>query len=203
MFRLLHLQVMAPRFEQAAFDRNIAVNKELLENREKNPEYLFSKEINRHSWASTARHGFLSFKDFENASLPQGESIYRRLWGHSQQLYCFVGNIDLPTIEKLISQYIATLPAPRPTTVQNHPNERLFEGRFSGSYPWLNEPKAVVKSRRYIPSESYDQSKGLPLRLFSMVAEQRLRKTREPGASLHGWGACHTAASSHLPQSEI
>ena len=156
------------------FDRNIAVNKELLENREKNPEYLFSKEINRHSWASTARHGFLSFKDFENASLPQGESIYRRLWGHSQQLYCFVGNIDLPTIEKLISQYIATLPAPRPTTVQNHPNERLLKA-VSGSYPYSMNPSSGEVQKIH-SSESHDQSKGLPLRLFSMVAEQRLRK---------------------------
>ncbi|MEC8380374.1 MAG: insulinase family protein [Myxococcota bacterium] len=176
MFQLLYLQVMKPRFEEAAFERNIAVNKELLENREKNPEYLFSKEINRHSWAHTTRRGFLSFADFDNATLAQGKTIYNDLWGHAQQLYCFVGNIDVSSIEQHIAQYIATLPSIQSTEVRVHPNERLFEGHFMRSFSWLNEPKAVVKSRRYVLSDVFDPSKSLPLRLFSMVAEQRLRK---------------------------
>lgn len=176
MFQILHLQVMEPRFEQAAFDRNIAVNKELLENRERNPEYLFSKAFSRLLWSQTTRNGPLEFHHFDAATLEQGKRLYEQLWGHAQQLYCFVGQIDIPTIEAYIAQYIATLPATQPTRVQAHPNERLFEGEIFEDFAWLNEPKAIVKSSRYILIEDIEKENVLKLRVFSMVAEQRLRK---------------------------
>lgn len=176
MFQLLYLQVTEPRFEETAFSRNLSVNAELLDNRERNPEILFRKHFFNKLWQESPRMQQLDKSDLENSNFEQNIRIYHQQWGHAQAQYFIVGRVDLELIESLVESYIGALPDVQSTTLKDHPGVKLLSGKTSEELAWLTEPKAVVKSKRHLLITDINGENLLPLKLFSMVAEQRLRK---------------------------
>lgn len=176
MFQLLYLQTTAPRFEEDAFRRSMNVNQEMLLNRAREPEWLFRRIFHNRWWLDNPRHIRTEAEDFDRMSLEQSQEIYHQLWGQAHSHYIFVGNFNPKELEELICQYIATLPAPLDTKMHRHDGINLIQGSIEQDVFLLDEPKAVVKSKRYIHHPVSQKEDRIRMNIVAMILEQRLRK---------------------------
>ncbi len=102
--------------DQATYD----VTKQQLitqyQNADKNPSFIFNKRVSETQYPGNPFMGNLDVKVVSNADYSKSfELLKGALANAADYQFVFVGNIDLETFKPLLEQYIATLPASKPT----------------------------------------------------------------------------------------
>jgi zinc protease len=111
--QLIHLNFTAPRKDQELFDVYIANQKTQLASAQVNPDYQFSKQLNKilangHPRAS----GIFDPEDLDKIDLDRGLEMYADRFSNAANFeFFFTGNIDLETFIPMLEQYIGSLPS--------------------------------------------------------------------------------------------
>ncbi|MCH7402473.1 M16 family metallopeptidase [Belliella kenyensis] len=110
--QLMHLYFSKPRKDAELYEVYKANQKTQLEGAQANPDFQFSKAINKilangHPRAS----GIFDPEDYDQIDIDRGLEIYADRFSNAANFeFFFTGNIDLATFKPLIEQYIGSLP---------------------------------------------------------------------------------------------
>ncbi|ERM83612.1 hypothetical protein P872_03030 [Rhodonellum psychrophilum GCM71 = DSM 17998] len=110
--QLLHLYFTQPRKDQELFEVYMANQKAQLASALSNPDYQFSKALNRIIADGNLRAmGIYDPEDLVNIDLDRGLEIYAERFANAGNFEFFItGNVDLEGITPLLEQYIGSLP---------------------------------------------------------------------------------------------
>ncbi len=110
--QLIHLYFTAPRKDQELFDIYISNQKSQLASAQVNPDYQFSKALNRIIANGNRRAmGVYDPEELDKVDLNRGLEIYADRFSNAANFeFYFTGNIDPDTLKPLLEQYIGSLP---------------------------------------------------------------------------------------------
>ena len=110
--QLIHLNFTKPRKDKELFDIYLENKKIQLQSAQSNPDYQFSKALNRILANGHPRAlGIYDPEDLEKINLEKGLEIYAERFSNAANFeFFFTGNIDLGTFIPLIELYIGSLP---------------------------------------------------------------------------------------------
>lgn len=109
--QLAYMTYTQPRFNQEEFDAGFNRIKAVLPNLLKQPNSVFSKELNEAIVCNNPRRPFISEELLEKASLADIEKGYRELVADQGGLKVYItGNVNLDELRPMVEKYIGSLP---------------------------------------------------------------------------------------------
>lgn len=111
--QLIYLYFTAPREDRQLFDVFINNQKTQLASAQSNPDYQFSKELNRILANGNLRAtSIYAPEELAKIDMPRALEIYAESFSNAANFeFFFTGNIDLETFKPLLEQYVASLPS--------------------------------------------------------------------------------------------
>lgn len=111
--QLIHLYFTQPRKDKELFDIYISNQKTQLASAQANPDFQFSKQLNKIIADGNKRGmGIFEPEELEQVSVERGLEIFKETFSNAADFeFFFSGNIDLETFVPLLETYIATLPS--------------------------------------------------------------------------------------------
>jgi len=111
--QLIHLYFTAPREDRQLFDVFIGNQKTQLASAQSNPDYQFSKLLNRIlSDGNLRASSIYDPEELDKIDMVRALEIYANSFSNAANFeFFFTGNIDLETFKPLLEQYIASLPS--------------------------------------------------------------------------------------------
>lgn len=196
LLQLVHLSFTAPRFDAAAFDREIAARTESLRNRSASPDAQFWDEWTRALWPGHERYQPWTLQDLERMDLARSEAIYRERFADASDFtFVFGGSIDPASFKPLVERYLASLPssvsgkAASGEITHEQAKDlgmRAVEGVHTRTMSSGETPRARVQLRLHGPFESNWSSRNL-LSAVEQVLATRLREAlREDRGGTYG-----------------
>ncbi len=115
-FKLIYLNITAPREDEAAFDSWRAASKEFVKNRDLAPQRVFFEQLGAFAAGDHFRRQPLSTEVLDDVDMKAALQIYRERFADVSDLtFMFVGNLDLAKLEPLVTTYLASLPSAKRT----------------------------------------------------------------------------------------
>ena len=112
MFQLIYLHFMSPRFEQKGYDNLMQQLKTVFGGREKDPDFLFQKQLIGALYGNTIRRFAPDMALLEKVSLDKIEKVYTERFANAQNFtFVVVGNVDVKELKPLVEYYLGSLPA--------------------------------------------------------------------------------------------
>ena len=112
MLKLTYLYFTAPRRDEQAYETFIALMKNQLANRDKNPKITFSDSIQMMNTNHSERTILMNMESLEKVSLDKALAVYKARFANPADFtFVFVGNIDPndPKVKELVCQWIGGL----------------------------------------------------------------------------------------------
>ena len=112
MLQLTYLYFTAPRRDEKAFETFLAMMKNQLANREKNPKVTFSDSIQMMSTNHSERTILFNKEALEKVNLDKALAVYKARFANPADFtFIFVGNINPedPKVKELINQWLGSL----------------------------------------------------------------------------------------------
>ena len=112
MLQLIYLYFTAPRRDEQAYETFIALLKNQLVNRDKNPKIIFSDSIQMMSTNHSERAVLMKMESLEKVNLDKALEVYKARFANPADFtFTFVGNIDPkdPKVKDLICQWLGGL----------------------------------------------------------------------------------------------
>lgn len=112
MFQLLYLSFTAPRKDQAAVESWIARTRAALQNRDSQPNTVFSDEWGRRMYGDHPRRQPFTVETLERVDLDRAFEIYRDRFADAGDFtFVFVGNFVPDELKPLVLTYLGGLPS--------------------------------------------------------------------------------------------
>jgi zinc protease len=112
LLQLVHLYFTSPRQDKAVAARLPRELISLTENRKSVPEFVLQQAVDEALYGKTVRAGTLQVKDLQRIDASRLFSIYRERFANARDFtFEFVGSFEPKELEKLVQQYIGTLPS--------------------------------------------------------------------------------------------
>ncbi len=176
LFQLIYLTFTAPRPDPVVFDVIKSQLKTFLENRDKDPETVFSDTLRKTMQRDQPRFRPMTVADISEMDLQKSLAFYRdRFADASDFTFIFVGKLDLDKLEPLVCRYLASLPSLRRTETWRDWRVAPPEGVVKKTVEKGVEPKsltAIVFSGQF----KSDPGHRIAIRAAGQVLETRLRK---------------------------
>lgn len=187
MFQVLTLQLTQPRKDPEVFQSYKVQVADILKNRANNPSYVFNERVNKALYGDHPRHQPTDEKWLESLDLDRSMVFYKdRFSTFSDYTVAIVGNFSWDVIEKMVTQYLASLPGgfrdEKPVfrnddPVGGHVNVRVEKGL---------EDQASVQIMIHGDAK-WDHKESYPLRATIDVLNIRLREVlREAEGGVYG-----------------
>ena len=145
MFQLIYLYVTAPRESEETFLIYEKRLKNLIENREAQPETAFSDGLQRILSNGFFREQPFNAESIDELNLEKSLAIYRdRFSDLGDAVFVFVGNIDLDAFRPLVETYIASLPAKGRKETWKDDGATYPTTAYEGELRMGIEPKSTV-----------------------------------------------------------
>lgn len=160
LFQLLYLRFTAPRKDEEAFQSYLTQMREVIRNREKQPEVVFSDSVTKAFYQDHPRHQPFNETTLSKLNLERSLELYRERFGDAGDFtFVFVGTFDLPTLRSMVEKYIGGLPSAgrretgrfngddpirgaQQVTVNKGIEEKSnVQVRFTGDYEWTEEDR--------------------------------------------------------------
>lgn len=110
--QMLHLKFTAPRKDRTAFTSYISRVESSIAERFNSPQGVFAEQIRLKQYSQNPRSIRLDAPLVASQDFDQSYAFYQQRFANAANFsFVFVGNIHLPEIEKLLSTYVASLPA--------------------------------------------------------------------------------------------
>jgi len=190
LFQLIYLNFTSPRRDADAFSAYINRLNTQLQNRDLDPEAVFSDSISVVLNQHHPRRLPMTLEQVADVDLDEALAIYRERFADAGDFtFVFVGNFDLETMEGFATQYLATLPAlDRNENWADEgiktPRKRLEKNVYQGMEPKSYTRIAFAGDFNWNRQHRYDA--------YSMLSVLRIRLRevlREDMGGVYGVGA--------------
>lgn len=189
--QLIHLNFTAPRKDQELFEVYIANQKTQLASAQANPDYQFSKQVNKiladgHPRAA----GIFDPEDLDKIDLDRGLEMYAERFSNAANFeFFFTGNIDLETFKPMLEQYIGSLPSD-PDSLDSFRDLgiRTPKGRSESIHVGTDEKSQVIML--FTGETEYDRKKAADMiYLGEILTIKLIESLREQIGGVYGVGA--------------
>ncbi len=145
LMQALHLRFTSPVKDQERFDWLKANYKPRLENKYNNPNARFYAALQEKTNAGNPRNKEFDVALLEKQSLEKIYKVYKERFANPADfVFVFVGDLDLPKMESLVNQYVASLPTTDIKEVPKKLPHYKLEGSYEVHMETGTEPKATV-----------------------------------------------------------
>lgn len=189
--QLIHLNFTAPRKDQELFEVYIANQKTQLASAQANPDYQFSKQVNKiladgHPRAA----GIFDPEDLDKIDLDRGLEMYAERFSNAANFeFFFTGNIDLETFKPMLEQYIGSLPSDTDSLdTFRDLGIRTPKGRSESIHVGTDEKSQVIML--FTGETEYDRKKAADMiYLGEILTIKLIESLREQIGGVYGVGA--------------
>lgn len=189
--QLIHLNFTAPRKDQELFEVYITNQKTQLASAQANPDYQFSKQVNKILADGNPRAaGIFDPEDLDKIDLDRGLEIYAERFSNAANFeFFFTGKIDLETFEPMLEQYIGSLPSdPDSLDTFRDLGIRTPKGRSESIHVGTDEKSQVIML--FTGETDYDRKKAVDLiYLGEILTIKLIESLREQIGGVYGVGA--------------
>ena len=110
-FQLLHMRFVAPRVDDAEFERNVELIKQHVAARRRSPDARFADDFRTWRYNNHRRATPTNADDFAAVSPARSLAFYKQRFGSASDFtFVFAGAVDPATLKPLVARYLATLP---------------------------------------------------------------------------------------------
>ncbi|WP_194975718.1 M16 family metallopeptidase [Aquiflexum lacus] len=189
--QLIHLYFTQPRKDQELFDVYMNNQKTQLASAQANPDFQFSKHLNRIIANDNIRAmSIYDPEDLDKVDMERGLEIYTDRFGNAANFeFFFTGNIDLEIFKPLLEQYIGSLPSDKSNIDQFVDlGIRAPRGKTETIEVGTDEKSQVIL---YFSGETkYDRKKATDISYLGEILTIKLIETlREEIGGVYGVGA--------------
>lgn len=189
--QLIHLYFTAPRDDKELFEVFINNQKTQLASAQSNPDYQFSKKLNRIIADGNLRASSIyDPEELEQIERQRALEIYADRFSNAANFeFFFTGNIDLETFKPLLEQYIASLPAdPENLDSFRDMGIRAPRGKFESVEVGTDEKSQVIML--FTGEREYEREKSTDITYLGEILTIKLIETlREEIGGVYGVGA--------------
>ena len=170
----LHMNFIGPRKDKEVFDWLKSLYKPRIEKRFNNPTNLFYAKIREQISAGDPRAVEFDLERLEQQDLETIFNIRKASFANAADFhYVFVGDIDLLEMEKMLSRYMATLPANEQRDTAQPLGDYDTKGKHHIRLQKGNEPLANVIMSMW-GSSAWSQSNSLAFAALKSALQERL-----------------------------
>lgn len=189
--QLIHLYFTSPREDNQLFDVFINNQKTQLASAQSNPDYQFSKQLNRIIADGNLRASSIyDPEELEQVDMQRAMEIYADRFSNAANFeFYFTGNINMDTFIPLLEQYIASLPAD-PDNLDSFRDLgiRAPRGRTENIKVGTDEKSQVIML--FTGELEYDREKATDITYLGEILNIKLIETlREEIGGVYGVGA--------------
>ncbi|MCH5239539.1 MAG: insulinase family protein [Muribaculaceae bacterium] len=146
LFELIYTTFTNLNPDQETYNVNVDRYKPILENREKDPQFVFSKSIATTRYSNNPLMEPVSVATLNNMVYEESFNLVKAALGNpADYTFIFVGNITDETINPLIEQYIASLPT-KPVVAPDYKSSfPVAEGQIKNDFTYpMTAPTTMV-----------------------------------------------------------
>ncbi len=189
--QLIHLYFTNPRKDKDAFTSFVNKNKMLMQNLMSNPQFYYSDEVNKIlSQDHPRRGGFPTMEEMEAIDFERAFQIYEERFANAGDFIVFiVGSFDMATIEPLINQYLASLPATDTRESYKDLGIRPPSGPLEKTVNKGTDPKSNVTMVYTGPADYAIKEAYYLNALGQVLTNQLIELLREEKGGVYGVGA--------------
>ncbi len=188
-FELLHASFIAPRKDPEAFKVILQNMKVQIDNKDKDPGYVFSDSVSYIMSNYHPRRKPLESSDIGRLNLDRAFEIYKERFANAGQfLFTFTGNFQIDSIRPLIETYVASLPGSIQKDNFRDVGMRYPSGRVNKIIRKGKENKASVRiffTGNTLFTETDDRQLG---QLCAALTIRLRELMREDAGSVYGVG---------------
>ncbi len=189
-FEMIYGYFTEPRIEDDVFQSVISKQKDMMANRENDPNFVYSDAIQRTLYGNSIRRVPYSLKDLENVNQAKALEIYKdRFADASDFTFVIVGSFTEDEIKPYLEEYLAALPTTNRKEEAKDLN--LYENN-KGVEKVVNkgkEAKAMVRLTMY-GDYTYNEQENLNTSaLETILTNKLLERLREEESGVYGTGA--------------
>lgn len=189
--QLIHLYFTDIRKDEELFEVYIANQKTQLKSAQANPDFQFSKQLNKIIADGNIRAmGIMDPEDLDKIDLERGMEIFQDRFSNAANFeFFFTGNIDIETFRPLLEKYIASLPS----NSENKDNYkdlgiRVPRGKTETIEVGTDDKSQVIMF--FSEETSYDRKKSSDISYLGEILTIKLIESlREEIGGVYGVGA--------------
>jgi len=186
-FEMIYGYFTEPRIEDDVFQSVISKQKDMMANRENDPNFVYSDAIQRTLYGNNIRRVPYSLKDLENVNQAKALEIYKdRFADASDFTFVIVGSFTEDEIKPYLEEYLAALPTTNRKEEAKDLN--LYENN-KGVEKVVNkgkEAKAMVRLTMY-GDYTYNEQENLNTSaLETILSNKLLERLREEESGVYG-----------------
>ena len=160
LFQLTYLYFTEPRIDQTAFDSSKTKWIAMIENRESDPQSVFSDEINKTLFNNHPRRRPFNSQTIQEMDLEKSLAIYKDRFADAGDFtFLLVGNLDPDQLKPLVETYLAGLPTLHREESWRDIGAHPAEGRHKVEVKKGLEPKSNVRMHFTGPAEWSSESR--------------------------------------------
>lgn len=200
-FEMIYGYFTAPRLDDDIFQSTISRQRDMLANRDKDPDYVFQSEIQNALYDGNKRRVPFSAEDLDEVSQTRALEIYRdRFADASDFTFVIVGSFSKEEIQPYLEQYLAALP----TTDRVEEDKDLGilekEDAFEKIIKKGQESKSMVRLSIY---GDYDYSRienANISALQTILTNKLIERLREEESGVYGTSARFSRSKLPVPR---
>lgn len=189
-FEMIYGYFTEPRIDQDIFQSTISRQRDMLANRDKDPDYVFSSEIQKALYNDNIRRTPFAPEDLNQIDQHRALEIYQdRFSDASDFTFVIVGSFDEEEIQPYLEQYLAGLPATgREETARDlgiqEPKEAFEKVVHKGK-----ESKAAVRLNIFGDYQYSREENANVSALETILTTKLIERLREDESGVYGTGA--------------
>ncbi len=189
LFQLIYLHFTQPRAEAKAFESLTAKYKELVLNREKSPDTIFSDEVSKVLYQNHPRRQPLTAETIAEMDMDASLKFYRDRYADAGDFtFVFVGNVEPQRLKSLVAQYLGGLPNIGRKESWKDIGVKYFKGKQKIKVNRGLEPKSRVRMI-FTGEAAWSPRNRLALNMLNEALRIRLREIlREDMGGVYGVG---------------
>ena len=199
--QLLYLEYTEPRFTQDDFNTVKGQLESVIDNMEKNPNYVFQKNAMVSMYGNSPRMTVISKDKLGKMSLDAIERNYRKLFADAAgATMVIVGDVDLDALKPLVEKYIGSLPKGKKALKWDKKNAIMFaKGQVENAYSQDMETPMTTVMQLYSSYRPFTVKDETMLSAVSYILDQIYTDTmrEEEGGT---YGAQSYSGAAKLPE---
>ena len=193
LFQLIHLKTTQPRKDDEAIAVWRANYAEQLEDRERSPDFQYSKRSSETLWKKHPRRLAARPADVTKLDADKALAFYKSRFGDAADFtFVIVGNVELAKLKPLVETYLASLPAKNRIEQEKDLKIRRIGGVVKKSWAFGQEAKASV-STTFHGDEAWSRDKERDMfilgRVLSILLRDNLRENLDGVYGVSAGGA--------------
>ncbi|MGO3161767.1 MAG: M16 family metallopeptidase [Sphingobacteriaceae bacterium] len=200
-FEMIYGYFTEPRIDDAIFQSTISKQKDMLANRDKDPNFVFSNEIQHALYDGNRRRVPYSVNDLEEINQDRALEIYQdRFADASDFTFVIVGSFEEEEIKPYLEKYLAALPVLDRQEEGKDLGIRETDQAFEKIIKKGQESKAMVRLSIY---GDYDYSRienANISALETILTNKLIERLREDESGVYGTGARLSTSKQPTPR---